>query len=148
MTRITYTYRKVLFWKAFHRPLSRTYASLNESVLFSSFPPLRIPFSLHCFQQKKALLRARISWRSYCTICLVQYYRTFFCLSILIYCFMPSFISPSSILSSRLYFATRSERQGAPALIWPALNATAISAIVVSSVSPDLCEIIVLYPAS
>src|SRR4051812_6307137 len=39
--------------------------------------------------------------------------------------------------SSWLYFATRSERAGAPVLIWPQLVATARSAIVVSSVSPE-----------
>jgi hypothetical protein len=42
-----------------------------------------------------------------------------------------------------LYFATRSVREGAPVLIWPALVATARSAIVVSSVSPDRCEMTV-----
>jgi hypothetical protein len=40
-----------------------------------------------------------------------------------------------------LYFATRSERAGAPVLIWPAFVATARSAIVASSVSPERCEI-------
>src|SRR5213078_3867436 len=45
--------------------------------------------------------------------------------------------SSSSIRSSWLYFATRSERAGAPVLICPQLVATARSAIVVSSVSPD-----------
>ena len=46
--------------------------------------------------------------------------------------------SPSScsIRNNRLYLATRSERDGAPVLIWPALTATARSAIDVSSVSP------------
>ena len=39
-----------------------------------------------------------------------------------------------------MYFATRSERVGAPVLIWPALVATARSAIVASSVSPERCE--------
>ena len=39
--------------------------------------------------------------------------------------------------SSWLYFATRSERDGAPVLIWPQPVATARSAIVVSSVSPE-----------
>ena len=39
--------------------------------------------------------------------------------------------------SSWLYFATRSDRAGAPVLIWPQLVATARSAIVVSSVSPE-----------
>ena len=37
--------------------------------------------------------------------------------------------------------ATRSERQGAPVLICPAFVATAMSAIVASSVSPERCEI-------
>src|SRR5436190_7994586 len=45
--------------------------------------------------------------------------------------------SSSSIRSSWLYFATRSDLAGAPALICPQLSATARSAIVVSSVSPD-----------
>ena len=39
--------------------------------------------------------------------------------------------------SKRLYFATRSERHGAPVLIWPAFVATARSAMVVSYVSPE-----------
>ena len=39
--------------------------------------------------------------------------------------------------SSWLYLATRSDRAGAPVLIWPQFVATARSAIVVSSVSPD-----------
>lgn len=47
-----------------------------------------------------------------------------------------------------LYFATLSVLHGAPVFICPAFTPTAISAIVVSSVSPDLCEIIVLYPFS
>ena len=46
--------------------------------------------------------------------------------------------------SSWLYFATRSERAGAPVLIWPAFVATARSAIVVSSVSPERCEMTVV----
>lgn len=53
-----------------------------------------------------------------------------------------------SMFNSLLYFATLSVLQGAPVFIWPAFTATAKSAIVVSSVSPDLCEIIVLYPFS
>ena len=52
--------------------------------------------------------------------------------------------SRSSIRSSWLYFATRSERAGEPVLIWPAPSATARSAIVVSSVSPERCEITVV----
>ena len=47
----------------------------------------------------------------------------------------------SSMRSSWLYLATRSERAGAPVLIWPQLVATARSAIVVSSVSPERCDI-------
>ena len=46
--------------------------------------------------------------------------------------------SSSSMRSRRLYLATRSERQGAPAFICPVFMATARSLIVVSSVSPDL----------
>src|SRR5271165_105217 len=53
-------------------------------------------------------------------------------------------LSRSSIRSSWLYLATRSERHGAPVLIWPQLSATARSAIVVSSVSPDRWLIIVV----
>src|ERR1700754_2055931 len=49
--------------------------------------------------------------------------------------------SASSIRSSWLYFATRSDRDGAPVLIWPQPVATARSAIVVSSVSPERCDI-------
>src|SRR4051794_23376276 len=49
--------------------------------------------------------------------------------------------------SSWLYLATRSERAGAPVLIWPQLVATARSAIVVSSVSPDRCDMTALYDA-
>ena len=45
--------------------------------------------------------------------------------------------SSFSILSNSLYLATRSVRAGAPVLIIPALTATAIWAIVTSSVSPD-----------
>ncbi len=47
-----------------------------------------------------------------------------------------------------MYFATRSVRDGAPVLIWPAFTATARSAIVVSSVSPERWEITVAYPAA
>src|SRR5688572_28711453 len=48
-------------------------------------------------------------------------------------------VSPSSasMRISWLYFATRSERAGAPVLICPVLSATARSAMVVSSVSPE-----------
>ena len=47
-----------------------------------------------------------------------------------------------SIQSNLLYFAILSDLQGAPVLICPTPNPTARSAIVVSSVSPDLWEII------
>ena len=43
--------------------------------------------------------------------------------------------------SSWLYLAVRSERLAEPVLIWPAHVATARSAIVVSSVSPERWEI-------
>ena len=49
--------------------------------------------------------------------------------------------SSSSMRSSRLYFAARSERAGAPALMKRQPVATARSAIVVSSVSPERCAI-------
>ena len=45
--------------------------------------------------------------------------------------------SSSSMRSSWLYFATRSVREAEPVLIWPQLVATAMSAMVVSSVSPE-----------
>ena len=45
-----------------------------------------------------------------------------------------------------MYFATRSDRAGAPVLICPHPVATARSAIVVSSVSPDRCDIMHRYP--
>src|SRR5918993_3400253 len=48
----------------------------------------------------------------------------------------------SSIRSSWLYLAVRSLRLAEPVLIWPALVATARSAMVASSVSPDRCEMI------
>src|SRR5690606_39205841 len=48
--------------------------------------------------------------------------------------------SSSSMRSSWLYLATRSERAGAPVLIWPQSVATARSAMVVSSVSPERCD--------
>ena len=44
--------------------------------------------------------------------------------------------SSRSMRSSRLYLATRSDRDGAPVLIWPPLMATTKSAMKVSSVSP------------
>src|SRR5580704_524139 len=46
----------------------------------------------------------------------------------------------SSILSNWLYFAIRSVLDADPVLIWPAPVATAKSAMKVSSVSPDRCE--------
>ena len=42
--------------------------------------------------------------------------------------------------NSWLYFATRSERDSDPVLICSALVPTAMSAMVVSSVSPERCE--------
>src|SRR5919107_1684110 len=54
--------------------------------------------------------------------------------------YRPVFPSASSMRSSWLYFATRSVRLADPVLIWPALVATARSAIVTSSVSPERCE--------
>ena len=45
--------------------------------------------------------------------------------------------SCSSMRSSWLYLATRSVRLGAPVLIWQVFRATARSAMVVSSVSPE-----------
>ena len=49
--------------------------------------------------------------------------------------------------SSWLYLAMRSVREAEPVLIWPAAVATARSAMKVSSVSPERCEMIELYPA-
>src|SRR6478752_3203208 len=48
--------------------------------------------------------------------------------------------------SSWLYFATRSDRDGAPVLICPQFVATARSAMVTSSVSPERCDITAAYP--
>ena len=56
--------------------------------------------------------------------------------------------SASSIRSSWLYFATRSVRDGAPVLICPHPVATARSAIVTSSVSPERWDITAVYPSS
>src|SRR5262249_55726758 len=53
--------------------------------------------------------------------------------------------SASSMRKSWLYFATRSERQSEPVLICVAVVATERSAIVVSSVSPERCEITAAY---
>ena len=58
----------------------------------------------------------------------------------------PPIPSSSSMRSSWLYFATRSLRLADPVLIWPADVPTARSAIVLSSVSPERCEMIVPYP--
>src|SRR6185503_433072 len=55
--------------------------------------------------------------------------------------------SSLSILRSWLYLAVRSARLAEPVLIWPAHVATARSAIVVSSVSPERWEITLAYPA-
>merc|ERR550537_130529 len=54
--------------------------------------------------------------------------------------------SSSSMRISWLYFALRSDRQGAPVLIWPQQRPTAMSAIVVSSVSPERWEHITPHP--
>src|SRR3972149_4852838 len=55
--------------------------------------------------------------------------------------------SSSSILISWLYLASLSVLDNDPVLIWPVLHATDRSAIVVSSVSPERCEITAVYPA-
>src|SRR5215217_2782613 len=55
--------------------------------------------------------------------------------------------SSSSIRSSWLYFASRSERDSEPVLICPQFVATARSAMVASSVSPERCDITHAYPA-
>src|SRR5712671_3671353 len=52
----------------------------------------------------------------------------------------------SSMRSSWLYLAIRSVREAEPVLICPAAVATAKSAMNVSSVSPERCEMIELYP--
>lgn len=52
--------------------------------------------------------------------------------------------SSSSIRISWLYLAIRSVREREPVFICPELVATAISAIVVSSVSPERCEVTVV----
>src|SRR6202030_4555387 len=56
-------------------------------------------------------------------------------------------LSCSSRRISWLYLASRSERDSDPVLICPQLVATAKSAIVVSSVSPERCEKTVPQPA-
>lgn len=50
--------------------------------------------------------------------------------------------------SRRLYFAVRSLRHGAPDLMNPAFTATAISAMLVSSVSPERCDMTIFMPFS
>src|SRR5262245_37935447 len=55
--------------------------------------------------------------------------------------------SSSSIRRSWLYLAVRSPRESEPVLICPALTATERSAMNVSSVSPERCEITVPQPA-
>ena len=54
--------------------------------------------------------------------------------------------SSSSIRKIWLYLAKRSERHGAPVLIWPVDRPTVRSAMKVSSVSPLRCEIMVPQP--
>ena len=54
----------------------------------------------------------------------------------------------SSIRNNWLYFAILSVRLAEPVLIWPAPVATTRSAIKVSSVSPERCDTIEVYPAS
>src|SRR6185437_4636085 len=56
--------------------------------------------------------------------------------------------SSSAMRSRRLYLAVRSPRLIDPVLICPALVATARSAIVVSSVSPERCETTQVNPAA
>mmetsp|Transcript_16941 Transcript_16941/g.52531 ORF Transcript_16941/g.52531 Transcript_16941/m.52531 type:complete len:225 (-) Transcript_16941:443-1117(-) len=50
--------------------------------------------------------------------------------------------------SSWLYLARRSERQGAPVLIWPLARPTLRSAMKVSSVSPERCDTMTPQPAA
>ena len=50
------------------------------------------------------------------------------------------------MFNSLLYFATLSVLHGAPVLICPAFIATATSASVVSSVSPERCDTTAVYP--
>jgi hypothetical protein len=54
---------------------------------------------------------------------------------------------PSSMRMSWLYFASLSERASEPVLICPQFVATARSAMVESSVSPERCDITAVYPA-
>lgn len=62
----------------------------------------------------------------------------------------PAYLAPAPNSSSMrkiwLYFAKRSERHGAPVLIWPVLKPTTKSAMNVSSVSPERCDTIVPQP--
>src|SRR5581483_8673556 len=60
---------------------------------------------------------------------------------------LSSLPSRSSMRSNWLYLAIRSVRLAEPVLIWPAPVATARSAINGSSVSPERCETIEVYPA-
>ena len=53
--------------------------------------------------------------------------------------------SSSSMRRSWLYLAILSERLSEPVLIWPEFVATAMSAIVESSVSPERCEVTEVY---
>ena len=52
----------------------------------------------------------------------------------------------SSIFNNLLYFATLSVLHGAPVFNCPAFVATATSARVVSSVSPERCDTTAVYP--
>ena len=53
---------------------------------------------------------------------------------------MSEFTNLITIAEMTPYFATRSDLDGAPVLIWQVLRATARSAIVVSAVSPERWE--------
>ena len=55
--------------------------------------------------------------------------------------------SSSSIRNNWLYFAIRSERDADPVFICPQFKATAKSAMVLSSVSPERCDMTEVYPA-
>src|SRR6266436_9118187 len=55
--------------------------------------------------------------------------------------------SSPSMRRSWLYLAVRSERAKDPVLICPQFVATARSAIVASSVSPERCDMTAVYPA-
>src|SRR6266576_2159792 len=60
--------------------------------------------------------------------------------------YVPTSPSSSAMRNSWLYFATRSVREPLPVLICPTPEATAKSAMNVSSVSPERCEITAPYP--